>query len=118
MYVRALAHFDWQVLRALARSKEPLTGKQLRLAPTRGTKDGTFLDGLVTEGLLRVVGVDDLPADAPLGRGRAPVQFRTRYELTPEGERAAEYGEYECAAVKPAPRARAKGARTGAKVGK
>ena len=59
-----ISHFTWQVLRAVKRSKQPPTGKQLRLIPSRKTKDGTFLDGLVNEGLLQVVSVDELPRDA------------------------------------------------------
>ncbi|MBN9119017.1 MAG: hypothetical protein J0I06_07625 [Planctomycetes bacterium] len=94
MPVRPLATFEWQVLRTVKRSPTPPTGKQLRLVPSRRTKDGTFLDDLVNEGLLQVVGVDDLPAGAPEPDKRRPVQFRTRYALTAKGEHAAEYGEY------------------------
>lgn len=87
-----ISHFTWQVLRAAKRSKTPLTGKQLRLVPSRKTKDGTFLDELVGAGLLQAVGTD--PPSAKTEK-RIPVQFRTRYRLTPVGEHAAEYGEYE-----------------------
>ena len=90
-----ISHFTWQVLRAVKRSKKPPTGKQLRLVPSRRTKDGTFLDELVTEGLLQVAGVDDLPRDASAREKQMPHQFRTRYKLTSSGEHAAEYGEYE-----------------------
>lgn len=90
-----ISHFTWQVLRAAKRSKTPLTGKQLRLVPTRRTKDGTFLDELVSAGLLLVVGVDQEKTAAPAAGKRIPVQFRTRYRLTPAGEHAAEYGEYD-----------------------
>src|SRR3954470_4367667 len=86
-----VSHFTWQVLRAVKRGKHPPTGKQLRLSPTRKTKDGTFLDALVAAGLLEVAGVDE-PTETT---GRWPPQFRTRYKLTPRGEHAAEYGEYE-----------------------
>lgn len=88
-------HFTWQILRAAKRSKTPLTGKQLRLVPNRKTRDGTFLDELVGAGLLQVVGVDQEQAAATAAEKRIPVQFRTRYRLTPVGEHAAEYGEYE-----------------------
>lgn len=59
--------------------------------PTRRTKDGTFLDVLVAEGLLEVVVVE------PLGEKnkRWPASFRARYKLTEKGEYAAEHGEYE-----------------------
>lgn len=90
-----ISHFTWQVLRAARRSKTPLTGKQLRLVPSRKTKDGTFLDDLVAAGLLQIVGVDDLPAKATAQEKALPMQFRTRYKLTAAGEHAAEYGEYE-----------------------
>ncbi|MBN9119444.1 MAG: hypothetical protein J0I06_09845 [Planctomycetes bacterium] len=90
-----ISHFTWQVLRAAKRSKTPLTGKQLRLVPSRKTKDGTFLDELVTAGLFQAVGVDELTAQSTDQEKRLPVQFRTRYKLTPLGEHAAEYGEYD-----------------------
>jgi hypothetical protein len=86
-----VSHFTWQVLRAVKRSKKPPTGKQLRLAPTRRTKDGTFLDELVRDGLLVVVSVDEPTEETH----RWPTQFRTRYRLTATGEHAAEYGEFE-----------------------
>jgi hypothetical protein len=104
--VLPVSHFTWQVLRTVKRSKAAPTGKQLRVVPTRRTKDGTFLDDLMTQGLLRVVGVDEVPAKAPLPDSGAPVQFRTRYALTPLGEHAAEYGEYNREPVKPVPEAR------------
>lgn len=90
-----VSHFTWQVLRAVKRSKTPPSGKQLRLVPSRKTKDGTFLDDLVTDGLLRVVSVDELQRHATDQEKARPVQFRTRYVLTTLGEHAAEYGEYE-----------------------
>ena len=87
-----VSHFTWQVLRAVKRAKKKYpTGRELRLAPTRRTKDGTFLDELVKEGLLEVAGVDELTE----GTRKWPAQFRTRYCLTEKGEYAAEYGDYE-----------------------
>lgn len=89
--VRPTSHFTWQVLRTAKRSKKPLTGRALRLAPTRNTKDGTFLTVLVTEGLLdRVSGSDEAPFDAT-------------YALTEKGKYAAEYGEYEYELKRPEP---------------
>src|SRR4051812_43034583 len=85
----------WQVLRAAKRSKKPLTGRELRVTPVRRTKDGTFLDELVRDGLLEVVGVDPLPAQATPEQKRMPIQFRTRYTLTEKGRHAAEYGEFD-----------------------
>ena len=87
-----ITHFTWQVLRAVKRAKKKYpTGKELRLVPSRRTKDGTFLDGLVTDGLLEVVGQDE-----PTEQTRKwPAQFRARYRLTEKGEHAAEYGEFE-----------------------
>jgi hypothetical protein len=93
--VRDISPFTWKVLRAAARSKTPPTGRALRISPTPKTRDGTFLDALVAAGLLEAVGVDPLPAGAAGPVARAPVQFRTRYALTPRGAHAAEYGEYE-----------------------
>lgn len=74
---------DWQILRTAVRSPEPPTGRQLRIVPNRRTKDGSFLADLVAAGLLRVVTPDADP-------------FAATYALTPLGEHAAEYGEYEC----------------------
>jgi hypothetical protein len=83
MPVRPTSHFTWQVLRTARRSKKPLTGKELRVVPTRQTKTGTFLTALVEEGLLsRVSGSKDKP-------------FAATYALTEKGKYAAEYGEYE-----------------------
>jgi hypothetical protein len=95
MVTLPVSHFTWQVLRTVLRSKKPPTGRELRLAPTRTSKDGTFLDKLVKDGLLQVVSVDPLPKDATRQEGQKPVQFRTRYKLTEKGKYAAEYGEYE-----------------------
>jgi hypothetical protein len=91
MPVMPISHFTWQVLRAAKRSKKPPTGKDLRIVPNRRTKDGTFLDELVKDGLLQVVGQDEVTQETR----KLPVQFRTRYKLTASGEHAAEYGEYE-----------------------
>ena len=83
MPVRPTTHFTWQVLRTVKRSATPPTGRILRIAPTVSTKDGAFLTVLVEEGLLtRVTGTADVP-------------FEATYLLTPLGEHAAEYGEYE-----------------------
>lgn len=89
MPVRPTSHFTWQVLRTVKRSKKPPTGKQLRLVPTRKTKDGSFLNALVEEGLLARAS----------GSGEAP--FEATYTLTKRGEHAAEYGEYEYTFVRP-----------------
>ena len=90
-----LAHLQWQILRAALRAETagepPPLGRQLRISPTRNTKDGTFLDELVEEGLLAPVGKPD---KAP-GKAGEPAQFRTRYGLTDKGRHAAEYGEYD-----------------------
>lgn len=93
-----MSHFNWQVLRAAKRSKKPLTGRALRLMPTRNTKDGSFLTALVDEGLLTYV------------TGDTSAPFDATYALTEKGQHAAEYGEYEYelkrpAAVAPAPKA-------------
>jgi hypothetical protein len=90
-----VSHFTWQVLRAVLRSKKPPTGRELRLVPNRATRDGTFLDKLVKDGLLQVVSVDPLPKGSTRQKGQKPIQFRTRYKLTEKGKYAAEYGEYE-----------------------
>jgi hypothetical protein len=96
MPLRPISHFFWQVLRTALRSKKPLTGKELRVAPTRNSKDGTFLNELVGEGLLNRV------------RGSADQPFEATYALTEKGRHAAEYGEYEYAldsrSGRPAPR--------------
>lgn len=91
-----ITHGDWQILRVLVRAQGlAVPGKKLRIVPSRRTKDGTFLDDLVTMGLLVAESVDELPQGAPPSAIRAPVQFRTRYRLTAKGEHAAEYGECE-----------------------
>ena len=90
-----VSHFVWQILRTAKRSRRPLTGSELRIIPNRISKDGTFLDKLVEEGLLEVVGSDPLPKGATKEERRRPVQFRKRYKLTKKGDHAAEYGEYD-----------------------
>jgi hypothetical protein len=75
--------FDWQVLRAVLRAAAPPTGRQLRLTPSRRTKDGTFLGEYVRAGLLRVVRAN-------------PDPFKATYAMTDRGRQAAEYGEFEC----------------------
>ena len=83
MPVLPVAHFSWQVLRTVKRSKKPPTGRALRIVPNRRSKDGTFLTEMVDLGLLaRVTGT----ADAP---------FEATYALTERGEHAAEFGECE-----------------------
>ena len=77
-----LSTTDWQVLRFALRSGTA-TGRELRIWPSRRTKDGTFLQEFVDKGLLRVVTPNDDP-------------FKATYAITPEGEYAAEHGEYEC----------------------
>jgi hypothetical protein len=91
MSMLPISHFTWQLLRAARRGKTPPTGKELRVHPSRKTKDGTFLDEVVAEGLIEAVSVDSPDEKTQ----RLPVQFRTRYKLTAKGEYAAEYGEYE-----------------------
>ncbi|OWK35774.1 hypothetical protein [Fimbriiglobus ruber] len=74
---------EWQQLRFALRAGRPIYGSELRLVPTRRTKDGAFLTDLVRRGLLDpVVRVaDDL--------------WATTYQLTAVGRYAAEYGEFE-----------------------
>jgi hypothetical protein len=81
MAVLPVAHFEWQVLRAVRRSRKPAVGRALRLAPTRRTRDGAFLTELVDSGLLKRV------------TGTAEAPFEATYALTELGEYAAEYGE-------------------------
>lgn len=90
MSIRPVAHFTWQVLRTVKRSRTSPTGRHLRLVPTRRTKDGTFLNALVDEGLLTRV------------TGSAGAPFEATYALTERGEHAAEYGEYDHAPLRPA----------------
>lgn len=91
--LRDLDVFTWKLLRTAARSDVPLTGRQLRVVPTRWSKSGEFLDELVADGLIEVVAV--LPDPAPRGASKKPAQFRTTYKLTAKGLHAAEYGEYD-----------------------
>jgi hypothetical protein len=83
MPIFPITHLQWQVLRAAKRSRKPLLGRDLRLAPTRSTKSGEFLTILVDLGLLNRVS----------GSARDP--FEAVYSLTELGEFAAEYGEAE-----------------------
>lgn len=82
MPVRPTSHFTWQVLRTVKRNRKPLTGRELRLIPTRLTKDGKFLNELVDAGLLSRV------------TGSATAPFEATYSLTEMGTHAAEFGEY------------------------
>ena len=79
-----IKHATWQALRAVARSRKPVPGSDLRIAWTRQTRDGSFLTELVRVELLEVV---DLVEGKP---------FDSRYKLTEAGKYAAEFGEYEC----------------------
>ena len=91
----AVKHSEWQTLRYLVRAEsvgEHPTGRELRLNPTRFTKDGAFLDHLVARGLIAVA---SKPTPPERGREGEPAQFRTRYKLTKTGRHAAEYGEYD-----------------------
>jgi hypothetical protein len=94
-----ITHSVWQTLRYLVRAQaagqDPL-GRELRVTPSRNTKDGTFLDDLVEEGLIEVT-ADPTPFPFQQGAGERaePPQFRTRYRLTALGRHAAEYGEYD-----------------------
>ena len=83
MPVLPVAHFTWQVLRTIKRSKQPPTGRELRLVPNRRTKDGSFLTELVEQDLLTRV------------TGAAAAPFLATYALTERGEYAAEHGECE-----------------------
>jgi hypothetical protein len=84
---------DWQILRAVLRAEaagRPPLGRDLRINPTRKTKDGTFLDDLVADGFLVAVGKPE-----PVDRWNEPEPFRRRYTLTDVGRHAAEYGEHD-----------------------
>ena len=86
-----IRHSEWQILRVAKRNRKPLTGRELRIVPTRHTKDGTFLNDLVRRGLLnRMTGSETAP-------------FEATYALTPLGEHAAEYGECETVRASPQP---------------
>src|SRR5262245_14898129 len=90
-----VSHHDWQLLRHLLRAEaggqKPL-GRELRHNLGTRTKNGTFLDHLVAEGLLAVAAK---PTPPERHRELEPAQFRTRYCLTEKGKQAAEYGEYD-----------------------
>jgi hypothetical protein len=89
MPIFPVTHFQWQVLRAVKRSRKSPLGRDLRLAPTRGTKDGKFLTTLVELGLLtRIGGTEQNP-------------FEATYALTEIGKHAAEYGECELVLSEP-----------------
>jgi len=94
-----LEHHTWQLLRSLVRAEaagKDMSGAELRIAPTRRTKDGTFLDELVRLGLITVSGkAAPPPPGASAEEKNRPPQFRARYRLTPKGREAAEYGEYD-----------------------
>lgn len=81
---------SWKVLRHVAREGR-VAGRDLRILPTRKTKDGTFLDDLIAKGLLALDG--NAPKDSQ--NPDEPIQFTKMYVLTEMGEYAAEYGEYE-----------------------
>ncbi len=81
MSVLPVSHFEWQVLRTIKLQQETIGRSLPRLAPTRATKDGTFLTRMVERGLLtRATGTEKAP-------------FEATYTLTELGEHAAEYGE-------------------------
>ena len=83
----------WKILRAAKRAQPgAATGRDLRLIPSRKTKDGTFLDDLVEKGFLKVQS-----GTVPAASDDEPTQFRQKYALTTLGEEAAEHGEYEVA---------------------
>jgi hypothetical protein len=89
MPVLPVSHNQWQVLRAVKRGRKPPNGRELRLTPTRNTKDGSFLTTMVEMGLLaRVSGTEKAPFDAT-------------YTLTELGKHAAEYGEADFPPKKP-----------------
>src|SRR5690348_15364341 len=95
-----ISHCVWQILRTVVRAESAggllPTGKDLRVTPSRKTKDGTFLDELVECGLLAVAEKPGrVPATASLAEKAEPEQFRARYRLTEKGRYAAEYGEYD-----------------------
>ena len=90
--LRQIECATWKVLRAAKRAQPGAAiGRDLRVVPTRQTKDGTFLDRLVEIGLLEVRSGSPVAAISD----DEPLQFRQKYALTEMGERAAEFGEYE-----------------------
>lgn len=84
-------HEVWQILRHVLRRGGELSGFDTRLKLSRYTKDGTYLDVLVRDGLLTPDGVP-LAGDARWPPWLRP-QFRCVYRLTDKGREAAEYGE-------------------------
>lgn len=87
-------HFTWCLLRIMVRAKgKPVLGRDLRHWPSRSSKDGTFLDDLVTAGLIFATKEEPVPPKAP--RIEERLQFRRRYLLTEKGLYAAEYGHAE-----------------------
>jgi hypothetical protein len=96
MVTRPITHNEWQILRVLVRAKNhPKTGLSLRLAPTRVTRDGTFLTKLVESGILEVVKEGEVPPRQFGDEPERPVAFYATYRLTDKGKHAAEYGECE-----------------------
>jgi hypothetical protein len=97
--ITPLPHFVWQTLRYMARAEatgKDAYGRELRMTPTRRTKDGTFLDELVDQGLIEAVSEPvPFPPGASRSEKKESPQFRTRYRLTELGRHAAEYGEYD-----------------------
>lgn len=95
----ALSHHEWQLLRVIVRvekEKRVPTGRELRVSMSRKTKDGSFLDDLVSRGLISVAAkAQPLVAGASQKERSEPEQFRARYKLTDKGRHAAEYGECE-----------------------
>ncbi len=89
--LRQIEPATWKVLRAAKRAQPGgALGRDLRVVPTRKTKDGTFLDALVEAGLLEVRGTSGKTASED-----EAVQFQQKYALTERGEHAAEFGEFE-----------------------
>ncbi|OWK46424.1 hypothetical protein [Fimbriiglobus ruber] len=76
-----IAATEWQQLRFALRAGRPVYGSELRLVPTRKTKDGMFLTNLVVRGLLETV--DQVTGDP----------WATTYRLTAVGRYVADYGE-------------------------
>ncbi len=95
----ALAHHEWQLLRVIVRAekeKRVPTGRELRVSMSRKTKDGTFLDDLVSRDLIAIAEkAPHLTTGASQQERSEPEQFRTLYKLTDKGRHAAEYGECE-----------------------
>ena len=94
-----IAHHEWQMLRYILRTEaagqKPL-GREIRINPTRRTKDGTFLDELIERGLIALAAKPTSPSsDSSAFMNDEPMQFRARYRLTELGRYAAEYGEYD-----------------------